>query len=156
MSCSIVYESAHTTSDLNLLNPLADQALRLCLGAFRTSPANSLQILAHEPLLHLCKTQISIQYCTKLRSNPTNPTYQFVFPRQSNSVFITKHNLIPPISIRLCDYLAAISMFKTRVTNSTFSPITPWLLQPLTVNLDLVQTTNKQNSPPEQYISCFK
>jgi len=46
-------------------------------------------------------------------------------------------------------------MFKTLVANSTFSLIPPWLLQPPTVNLELIQTTNKQNTPPEQNISCF-
>ena len=121
---SIVYGSART-SNLNLLNPVAIQALRLCYEASRTSPTNSLQILAHEPPLQLRRKQTAIQYCTKLRSNPANPTYHSVFPRHSDSIFINKPNLIPPISLRLSNDLAAINIFNTRVANSSFSQIPP-------------------------------
>jgi len=124
---SIVYGSART-SNLNLLNPVAIQALRLCYEASRTSPTNSLQILAHEPPLQLRRKQTAIQYCTKPRSNPANPTYHSVFPRQSDSIFISKPNLIPHISLRLSNDVAANGMFKTCAANSTFSPILPWLL----------------------------
>ena len=47
---SIVYGSARK-SYLQMLDPVQNQALRLCLGAFRTSPAKSLQVEAEEPSL---------------------------------------------------------------------------------------------------------
>ena len=46
----IVYRSARR-SVLKQLDPIHHQGLRIALGAFRTSPAQSLYIEAHEPLL---------------------------------------------------------------------------------------------------------
>src|SRR4030088_1204527 len=42
----IVYGSARPTY-LSMLDPVQNQALRLCLGAFRTSPVDSLQVEAN-------------------------------------------------------------------------------------------------------------
>ena len=46
----IVYGSARK-SYLQLLDPVHNQCLRLCLGAFRTSPLESFYVDAHEPCL---------------------------------------------------------------------------------------------------------
>ena len=59
----VVYGSARK-SYLNILEPVAKQALRICLGAYRISPVSSLQVLAHEPPLELRREQVSLQYCT--------------------------------------------------------------------------------------------
>jgi len=56
---AIVYGSARK-SYLNILEPVANQALRICLGAYRTSPVCSLQVLAHESPLELCRVQLSL------------------------------------------------------------------------------------------------
>ena len=45
----IVYGSARG-SYLRLLDPIQNHALRLCLGAYRTSLASSLRVEANEPL----------------------------------------------------------------------------------------------------------
>ncbi|GFT36084.1 RNase H domain-containing protein [Trichonephila clavipes] len=49
---SVVYSSA-CKSLLKILDPVHHQALRLCLGAFRTSPVESLYAEAYEPPLDL-------------------------------------------------------------------------------------------------------
>ena len=46
----IVYGSARG-SYLRMLDPIQNHALRLCLGAYRTSPASSLCVEANEPPL---------------------------------------------------------------------------------------------------------
>jgi len=51
-------------SYLKILEPVANQALRICLGAYRTSSVCSLQVLAHEHPLELRREQLSLQYCT--------------------------------------------------------------------------------------------
>ena len=70
---AIVYGSA-CKSYLKILEPVANQALRICLGAYRTSPVSSLQVSAHELPLELCREQLPLQYCTEL-----NPTHKTVF-----------------------------------------------------------------------------
>src|SRR5437867_6358359 len=69
---SIVYGSARK-SYLQMLDPIQNLSLRLCLGAFRTSPVESLQIEANEPPLSSRRNKLAIQYAKKIKSNPTNP-----------------------------------------------------------------------------------
>ena len=73
-----VFSSARK-SYLKKLEPIQNQGLRICLGAFRTSPVQSLYIEANEPPLYLRFDKLCIQYALKLRSNPDNPAYDVVF-----------------------------------------------------------------------------
>ena len=70
----VVYGAARP-SYLTRLGVVQNQALRICLGAFRTSPIPSLHVEANELPIHLRREQLSLQYATKLRSNPLNPAH---------------------------------------------------------------------------------
>ena len=74
---SIIYASARK-SYLKILDTVHHQGLRLALGAFRTSPIPSLYVEADEPSLSERRVNLSLQYITKLKSNPTNPAYECV------------------------------------------------------------------------------
>jgi len=56
----IVYGSARS-SYLRVLDPVQNHALRLCLGAYRTSPSSSLCVLANEPPIYVRRQKLSIQ-----------------------------------------------------------------------------------------------
>ena len=83
------------SSYLRMLDPVQNHALRLCLGAFRTSPSSSLCILANEPPLHLCRQKLSMQYCLRLSSTSQNPAYSAIFKSKFISSFERKPNQIP-------------------------------------------------------------
>jgi len=68
----VVYGSARS-SYLRKLDPIQNHALRLCLGAFRTSPCYSLSVEANEPPLNLRRQKLSLQYALRLSSNYQNP-----------------------------------------------------------------------------------
>jgi len=72
---------------------IQNHALRLCLGAYRTSPASSLRVEANEPPLYLGEKKLLLQYCLKLSSNYNNPAYATVF----NSKFHSKPTQLPPL-----------------------------------------------------------
>ena len=74
----IVYRSARR-SILKQLDPIHHQGLRIALGAFRTSPAQSLYTEAHEPSLTTRRLKLSLNYVLKLKSLPENPAYSCVF-----------------------------------------------------------------------------
>ena len=59
---AVLYGSAHK-SYLRMLEPIQNQALRTCLGAFRTSPVTSLHVEANEMPLDLRRKMLSPQYC---------------------------------------------------------------------------------------------
>ena len=70
----IVYRSAHK-SYLQMLDPVHNQGL----GAFRTSPVESLYVDAHEPYLGARCAKLSLQYASKIKSLPKHPTHDTVF-----------------------------------------------------------------------------
>ena len=71
---SIVYGSARK-SYLKCLDTIHHQGLRLALGAFRTSPVESLYAESNEPSLYTRREKLSLQYTTKLAANPKNPAH---------------------------------------------------------------------------------
>ena len=72
---SIVYGSARK-SYLMMLDTVHHQGLRLALGAFRTSPVESLYVEAEEPSLYLRREKLALQYAIRLAANPSNPTFK--------------------------------------------------------------------------------
>jgi len=74
-----VVNGSARASYLRMLDPIQNHALRLCLGAYRTSPSSSLSVLANEPPLYIRRKRLSMQYCLKLSSTTQNPAYSGVF-----------------------------------------------------------------------------
>ena len=75
---SIMYGAARK-SYLLKLDPIANQGLRLSLGALRTSPSVSLHAEAQELPLHLRRQKLSMQYALRVSTNSQNPTYSTIF-----------------------------------------------------------------------------
>ena len=67
----IVYGGAAKTN-LRLLDPVHNSGLRIALGAFRTSPVESLYTEAGESPLELRRLKLSLNYVCKLKSAPDN------------------------------------------------------------------------------------
>ena len=82
----IVYGSARR-SYLAVLDPIANQGLRLCSGAFRTSPIESLQVETGEPSLETRRLKLSLQYYMKMKANPENPAYSCVVNPEYKRLF---------------------------------------------------------------------
>ena len=97
---SVVYVSTRE-SYLRILDPVQNHALRLCLGAFRTSPASSLCVQANEPPLYIRRRMLSIQYSLRLGSSQSNPAYSTVFSPKFKASFSSKLNQIPTLGIRI-------------------------------------------------------
>ena len=106
---SIIYGSARK-SYLEMLDPIHHQGLRLALGAFRTSPSESLLAEANEPSLYNRRLKLSMQYALKLKSNPSNPTYETVFEPQYKTLFENKPNMIPSFGIRISSEFENINL----------------------------------------------
>ena len=101
---SIIYSSARK-SYLKILDTVHHQGLRLALGAFCTSPIPSLYVEADEPSLSERRVKLSLQYITKLTSNPTNPAYQCVFEPMHTTLFEHKTTAISPLGFCMKDHI---------------------------------------------------
>ena len=98
---AVVYGSARKSYVQN-------QALRLCLGAFRTSPATSLHIEANEMPLDLRRRKLSSQYCLKVSSTVTNPARSCIFIQRFIKFFDKNPNQIRPLGFRASGDLSDI------------------------------------------------
>jgi len=149
----IVYGSARGTY-LQMLDPVQNHALRLCLGAYRTSPCSSLSVLANEPPLYIRRRKLSIQYCVNLSSSPQNPTYNTVFNCKFKDLFERKPNQIPPLSIRVQPDLRATGFVKRNALIYSIPATPPWLLKRPHVNHN-IHRSFKDNTSPEIYRNMF-
>jgi ribonuclease HI len=152
---SVVFGSARP-SYLERLEPIANKALRLCLGAFRTSPIDSLQVEANEPSLTLRREQLSLQYAIKLQANPRNPAYAAVFEPKYEALFGVKPSCIPPFGIRIATALRSVNPHNIPISKITVPPVAPWTLAKPRVLLDLHHATAKGSTTPEIYLSKFR
>ena len=119
----IVYGSARK-SYIRRLDPIHNQGLRLCSGAFRTSPTYSLHVETNEPSLSLRRTKLSLQYTVKLMANDRNPTYSVVLDPPYRDLYDAKENSIKPSGLRIKEHLDSVGFQSTNsyhycVTSST-------------------------------------
>jgi ribonuclease HI len=147
-----VYGSARE-SYLQSLDRVQNAALRICLGAFRTSPIPSLHVEANELPLKLRREKLTLQYITKLKSNPNNPTYQCVFEPCFELLFEARPSVIPPIGIRIKQHLLDIDINFNCIAKFVFSPVPPWLLNRPKFIFDVHNIGSKSEIPPEVFKS---
>lgn len=150
-----IYGSART-SYLKMLNPVVNQALRLCLGAYRTSPEASLHVEAGELPILLRRTKLALQYTTKLASNRSHPAYDTIFHPPLTATFRTAPKSIPPLGIRLAPSLHRILPDPTNTMQAQPLPLPPWQLKPPLVIFDRELLTKKNTTAPEVYRSRFR
>jgi len=149
----IVYGSTRP-SYLKMLDPIHNSALRLCLGAFRTSPASSMSVMANEPPLQLRRQKLTLQYCVKLASNPCSPHYSCVFNPQFKAQFTKKPNQIATLGIRTSQMLRDIGLTRKDIVINKIPTTPPWLLARPVVNLEL-HCYDKSSTSPELCKSKF-
>ena len=75
---SIVYISGDQEY-LHSLDVLHRHAIRLCLGAFRTTRIESLYAEANEMPLEFRREDLAMRYAIKIKSNPDNAVYNSLF-----------------------------------------------------------------------------
>ena len=85
-----VYGSASKTA-LPKLDPVHNQGLRFSLGAFCSSPVESLYVEAHEPPLEI-RRKLALKYILKLKANPGNPAYDVVFNPKYQILYADKES----------------------------------------------------------------
>ncbi|CAD6216576.1 GSCOCG00011352001-RA-CDS [Cotesia congregata] len=69
---AIIYDSANKKT-LKILDSIQNNALRIALGAFRTSPTTTLEAEANIPPLVLRRKELCLRYVLTASSNPNNP-----------------------------------------------------------------------------------
>jgi hypothetical protein len=97
MHCFIFKMIEAAASYMESLDRVQNAALRVCLGAFRTTPLSSLHVEANKLPHRLRSQKLALQYIVKLKSNPGNPAYSSVFQPNYTALFDAKPNIVPPL-----------------------------------------------------------
>ncbi|KAG1671734.1 RNA-directed DNA polymerase from mobile element jockey [Nymphon striatum] len=150
---SVVYGSARK-SYLRVLDPVHNQGLRLSLGAFRTTPAESLYVEAHEPSLYLRREKLSLQYACRLRANPENSCYDVTFHPNHRETFARRQNSIPTFGLRVLPVFEQIGLPLGNIARCVLPSIPPWtMLRPI-INFSLTGL-KKGTTPSYVYLNKF-
>lgn len=112
-----------------MLDVVHNQGLRLALGAFRTSPVESLYVEANEPSLYLRREKLALQFVLKMKSNPKNPVHDSVFNPKYENVYDRKPTAVKPFGLRMLDSIQSSQLNLHKVMKNNILDSPPWLLQ---------------------------
>ena len=134
-------------SYIKRLYTVHNQGLQLCLGAFRTSPVQSLYVDANDPPLDMRRTRPSFQYCVKLMSNEVNPTYSAVFQSDIVASYEATERAIKPLGLRIGRHLDEVGFHTRFIAPYTVMETPPWKLIVQTVCFDLCKYKKSETDP---------
>ena len=147
----IVYMSGKEP-DLESLNIIHRSGLRLALGAFKSSPKESLYAEANEPPLELRRQELAMRYSLKIKSHPENPTYDCIFKLPNKFLYEQS----PFLSIGECiDRLfREADINKSKILNSKIPDNPICYSEPNEVNFDL-SVYDKSTTSPDFFKTKF-
>ena len=141
-----IYRSARKYY-LKQLDPICHESLRLALGAFRTSPIDSLYAKAHKVPLQIRSEKLALQYYTKLKSPPSNPEYDCTFETKYGQYFDQKEKSIRPFGLCMEPILKESTIPLNNIHKSILPQIPPWIIKNPKVNLQLNQLHKTKTHP---------
>ena len=149
----IVCGSASKTA-LAKLDPVHNQGLRLSLGAFRSSPVESLYVEAPEPPLEIRSEKWTLQYILKLKANPGNPAYDIVFNPRYQIPYADKESATDSFGIHCKKLLKKAKIDVGEIATNSIPDVPIWDSEPVTVEVTLSEF-NKLSTSSTVFKSPF-
>ena len=109
---------------------------------------------AHEAPLQLRSEKLSLQYCIKLKSCPSNPAYDCIFQSKYKQQFEQKERTIKQFGLRMEPILKESTISLANVHKSIITQTPPWIIKKTKVILQLSEHT-KTKTHPSTYIEKF-
>jgi exonuclease III/ribonuclease HI len=141
-----VYASARK-SYIGILDPVHNAGIRLCTGAFRTSPVPSLYCESGEAPLTTRRDYLLGSYISKLRGMSKHPTFQTVFRPSYQPIYNTRQKATRPVGIRAKELVETLEMDLPPVLPVGTSRVAPWSFPKPTCLMQLAQHPKAQTSP---------
>ena len=148
----LVYGSTRR-SILKWLDPIHHQGLRIALGAFHTSPAQSFCMEAHELSLASRHLKPSLNYVLKLKSLLENPAYSCVFEPENVKLIQELVSKIPPLGIHILPHLEKSEINLNLIDDASCVDIAPWMLSVPTIHFDVIKW--KKIPPTRKHTNSF-
>ena len=141
----IIYGSASKAA-LAKLDPVHNQGLRLSLGAFRSSPVESLYVEAHDPSLEIRREKLALLYILKLKANPGNPAYDVVFYPKYQILYADKESAIASFGIHCKTLLKKANIDVGEIALNSIPDVPIWDSEPVTVDFSLSEFDKSSTS----------
>ena len=119
-----IYGSACKTT-LAKLDIVHNMALRICTGAYRTSPVESLYVDSGFPPLGIRREELGLRYLSKVLTSKLNPNYKYV--KQPSDRAPTRPRLPKPLEVRLMDSAGQIGLLPPTVAEINPPKFPPWV-----------------------------
>lgn len=132
---SIIYSSSKEKL-LQALEPVQNNALRLALGAFKSSPVASLQCETSIPPLKFRRQKLILNHFAKIMNNRHHPLFQ-ICKSQSHPLFTKKAYSSKPFAFRAKQGIILLNhvLPEFPVLNDLLLP--PWCIPPIKKDLTL-------------------
>lgn len=148
----IVYGSADQQS-LKALDALHNEALRICSGAFRSSPVESIYVLMNEPSLADRRMDLICRNYYKNRCYLSNPSYSCIINRNLQLTFNNHNKNYRPLITRTKNALLTLNLSTQPILPSRSPTHYPWeIIRP---NIDTELATPHVKSIPN-FANIFK
>ena len=110
--CAVYGSAKHYI--LKSLDPIHHRGLRIALGAFRTSPVQSLYAEAGEPSLRHRRLKLSMKYFLKLKSLPGKPCHNVINNPPPSELF-ERTKTIPSFATRTLPHIKEANIEPTSI-----------------------------------------
>ena len=147
------YGSACSTY-LKKLDTVHHSALRICSGAFRTSPVVSLYVDCVEPPLYLIREKLSLELFYRILSHPHHPLRTYLLTREHDTLYENRPSCIPNFGIRIRNILLGSSFLDIKVRPRLFFNLTPWNFKSFSY-MNPFKNFDKSNTTANVYLSLF-
>ena len=126
-----IYASASKTA-LRMLDPVHHKAIRICTGAFHTSPVDSLYAVSGQLPLDLRREELSLRYLFRLHADTSNPAYRTLTNTRSDTLYDARRSSPSPMRLRLAGAVDS-GLLGSNIRAVTPSTVPPWRVPPVQV-----------------------
>ncbi|GFY32065.1 RNase H domain-containing protein [Trichonephila clavipes] len=121
----VAYGSA-CNSTLQKLDPVHHMALRICSGAFRTSPVQSLYVNCHQLPLDLRRRKLSLAFYFKILSVPSHPLQNVYMRTSMKRLYDARPSNIRPFMDRMKLHISELDLPNVRIQQRNLFLFQPW------------------------------
>ncbi|GFY05981.1 probable RNA-directed DNA polymerase from transposon X-element [Trichonephila clavipes] len=121
----VVYGSA-CNSTLKKLDPVHHMALRICSGAFRTSPVQSLYVTCNQLPLDLRRRKLSLAYYSKILSVPSHPLQNVYMSTSMKRLYDARPSNIRPFMDRMKLHISELDLPNVHIQQRNLFLFQPW------------------------------
>lgn len=132
---SIIYDSAKANIQKSL-EPMSNTALRLSIGAYRTSPVSSVLAEAGGFPLSVRRKFLCMKYAS---ASSRNPAFLTVSQNKLKNIYKKKKRRPKPTAYRIANYLDEYNLASPKTIERIIIKLPPWKETNVQINMDLAE-----------------